>query len=154
MMRTINELVPLDYKPLTKDFIGFDDLFDTIFNTTRNTISAGGFPPYSIYTEEVDGDKSIHWYVKLALAGIPKEQVKATFKGNVLTIWNEKPETEVKANRKVIFTNIAERQFKFEKRISSDLEFVKANWEDGCLIIEFRTKEKKPEDEGFLQIEA
>jgi molecular chaperone IbpA len=152
MMETMNAPVPFNYKNLMRDFVGFDSLFDSIFNTQR-TLAQSGFPPYSIYTEEVGEEKTPHWFVKLALAGIPKEQVKATFKGNMLTIWNEKPETEVEANRKYLYNGIAERQFKFEKRISSDLEFVKAEWKDGCLVVEFKSKEKTPEDEGFLQIE-
>lgn len=139
---------------LTDNFIGFDDLFKEINYTLSRGIETS-FPPYDIYTEEVEvkesNTKEEHTFIKFALAGIPKDTLRVKFLDNILTVYNEKDEMSEKLpnNRKNVRLGIAQRSFKVTKHIDKSLEMVGAKYTDGCLIIEFK---KKPEPENIDQL--
>lgn len=154
------------FAKLTDRFIGFDDLFSEM-NATMNTKMDMGFPPYDIYTEDVDVfkqkgknadlHKETHTFIKFALAGIKKENIRVSFDDeNILTVYNEKDNSEEEkvtiGIRKNIRLGIAQRTFKITKTISKDLELVGASHEDGCLIIEFRKKEPTVVKSSFVEI--
>ena len=151
------------FAKLTDRFIGFDELFDQM-NMTMNSKMDMGFPPYDIYTEDVDVfkqkgknadlHKETHTFIKFALAGIPKDELRVKFEDNVLCVYNEKKETDnpFPNNRKNIRLGIAQRSFSVSKTISKDLELVGATHEDGCLIIEFRKKEPTAVKSSFVEI--
>ena len=93
------------FAKLTDRFIGFDDLFSEM-NATMNTKMDMGFPPYDIYTEDVpvsiknskgklvEEKVENHTFIKFALAGIKKSDIKVQFDENVLTVYNEKDNSE------------------------------------------------------------
>lgn len=149
---------------LTDQFIGFDDFFNKMDNVMNEKMDMG-FPPYDIYTEDVDvitqkgksveSHKENHTFIKFALAGIPKDELRVKFEDNVLYVYNEKKQTDnpFPNNRKNIRLGIAQRSFSVSKTISKDLELVGAKHEDGCLIIEFRKKEVKPKESSFVEIQ-
>lgn len=151
------------FSRLTDTFIGFDDLFDSM-ESAMNTKMDMGFPPYDIYTEDVDvitqkgksveSHKENHTFIKFALAGIPKDELRVKFEDNVLCVYNEKKETDnpFPNNRKNIRLGIAQRSFSVSKTISKDLELVGAKHEDGCLIIEFKKKEPAVTKSSFVEI--
>lgn len=155
------------FAKLTDRFIGFDELFDQM-NMTMNSKMDMSFPPYDIYTEDVpvsiknSKGKNVeekvenHTFIKFALAGIKKTDIKVQFDENVLTVYNEKDNSEeekvTNGIRKNIRLGIAQRTFKITKTISKDLELVGATHEDGCLIIEFRKKEPTVAQSAFVEI--
>jgi HSP20 family molecular chaperone IbpA len=154
-----------DIPQLTDRFIGFDDLFGQM-EMTMNSKMDMSFPPYDIYTEEVavvnqkgkiaEGHTETHTFIKFALAGIKKADIRVVFENNTLTVYNEKNEEDEKkvvaGIRKNIRLGIAQRKFKISKTISKDLELVGATHEDGCLIIEFKKKEIKEAKSQFIDI--
>lgn len=148
---------------LTDRFIGFDDFFTEMDNVMNAKMDVS-FPPYDIYTEDVqvfsqEGKKADvktenHTFIKFALAGIPKDELRVKFENNILYVYNEKKQNEnpLPNNRKNIRLGIAQRSFSVTKTISKDLELVGARHEDGCLIIEFRKKEVKKKEPNFIEI--
>ena len=137
---------------LTDSFIGFDDMFRSMDDILSSTSKMETFPPYDIYTEDVDvggKDESIkqtHTFIKFAIAGIKKDDIAVEFRDNVLRVFTEyKKDVDVvkdmeKHNRKYVRKGIAERSFSITKTIDKSLELVGAKYEDGCLIIEFQPR--------------
>ena len=135
---------------LSDSFIGFDDMFRDMDNILSSSFKEVGFPPYDIYTENVD--KETHTFISFAVAGIKKDDLAVEFKDNVLRVYTEyKKDEDVakdmeKSGRKYIRKGIAQRSFSITKTIDKSLELVGAKYEDGCLIIEFRKQDvKEPE---------
>ncbi len=149
---------------LTDRFIGFDDFFTEMDNVMNAKMDVS-FPPYDIYTEDVEvfnqeGKKAErttenHTFIKFALAGISKDELRVKFEDNILHVYNEKKPTDnpLPNNRKNIRLGIAQRNFSVTKTISKDLELVGAKHEDGCLIIEFKKKEIKKKETHFIEIQ-
>lgn len=153
------------FKPFTDNFIGFEKLFNQMNDTFNSTTKSDNFPPYDIYTEDVDvggKDEKIsenHTFIKFALAGISKDDIEVSFEDGLLTIqtkqidWKDRADEIESTNRKYIRKGIAERQFCVQKTISEDLEIVGAKWADGCLVIEFKPKIKLPKESKFIEIQ-
>lgn len=150
------------FTKLTDRFIGFDDLFNEM-NTAMNTKMDMGFPPYDIYTEEVevfnqkgkkaDLQKETHTFIEFALAGFDKEDLRVKYDDNVLNVYSEyKQSDESECPKKYIKKGIATRSFSITKTISKDLELVGATYKDGCLIIEFKKKEPTVSQSTFVEI--
>lgn len=149
---------------LTDQFIGFDDFFNKMNNVMNEKMDMG-FPPYDIYTQDVDvitqkgksaeSHKENHTFIKFAVAGIRKDDLAVEFKDNVLRVYTEykKDDDSEKELVKYIRKGIAERSFSITKTIDKSLELVGAKYEDGCLIIEFRKKEVKEPESKRIEIQ-
>ena len=143
---------------LSDAFIGFDDMFKDMDNILTSSFKEVGFPPYDIYTENVD--KETHTFISFAVAGIKKDDLAVEFKDNVLRVYTEykhdvaddAKEME-KVGRKYIRKGIAQRSFSITKTIDKSLELVGAKYEDGCLVIEFRKKEVKEPESKRIEIQ-
>lgn len=141
---------------LSDSFIGFDDMFKDMDNILTSSFKEVGFPPYDIYTQDVD--KENHTFIKFAVAGIRKDDLAVEFKDNVLRVYTEYKNDEIekemeKTNKKYIRKGIAERSFSITKTIDKSLELVGAKYEDGCLVIEFRKKEVKEPESKRIEIQ-
>ena len=146
---------------LAENFIGFDDLFGRMESALERGMDTS-FPPYDIYTEDVvvengkDAGTETHTFIKFALAGIPKDDLRVQFKDGILKVYTEKDEQKdpLPNNRKNIRLGIAQRSFCVTKTIDKSLEMVGAKYEDGCLYIEFKQKPApKAEDLGMIEIQ-
>lgn len=69
-------------------FSTFDSLLDEVFNDDffapsklNNLICSSSFPPADIYI-----DKGSNWHADIAVAGYSKDDIKASFKDNYLTL--------------------------------------------------------------------
>lgn len=142
---------------LSDSFIGFDDMFRDMDSILTSSFKEVGFPPYDIYTENVD--KETHTFILFAVAGIKKDDLAVEFKDNILRVYTEYKHDVVddakemeKTGRKYIRKGIAQRSFSITKTIDKSLELVGAKYEDGCLIIEFRKKEVKEPESKRIEI--
>ena len=142
---------------LADNFIGFDDMFRTMDDILSSTSKMDTFPPYDIYTEDVG--KENHTFIKLAVAGIKKEDLAVEFKNNTLRVFTEYKHDVVddakemeKTNRKYLRKGIAQRSFSMTKTVDKSLEMVGASYEDGCLIIEFKPAKKEEEKTSRVEI--
>ena len=141
---------------LSDAFIGFDDMFRDMDNILTSSFKEVGFPPYDIYTQDVN--KENHTFIKFAVAGIRKDDLAVEFKNNVLRVYTEYKNDEIekemeKTNKKYVRKGIAERSFSITKTIDNSLELVGAKYEDGCLVIEFRKKEVKEPESKRIEIQ-
>lgn len=141
---------------LSDAFIGFDDMFKDMDNILTSSFKEVGFPPYDIYTQDVD--KENHTFIKFAVAGIRKDDLAVEFKDNVLRVYTEYKDDAIEkhmkdTNKKYIRKGIAERSFSITKTIDKSLELVGAKYEEGCLIVEFRKKEVKEPESKRIEIQ-
>ena len=141
---------------LSDAFIGFDDMFRDMDNILTSSFKEVGFPPYDIYTQDVD--KENHTFIKFAVAGIRKDDLAVEFKDNVLRVYTEYKDDAIEkhmkdTNKKYIRKGIAERSFSITKTIDKSLELVGAKYEEGCLIVEFRKKEVKEPESKRIEIQ-
>lgn len=141
---------------LSDAFIGFDDMFRDMDNILTSSFKEVGFPPYDIYTQDVD--KENHTFIKFAVAGIRKDDLAVEFKDNVLRVYTEYKDDAIEkhmkdTNKKYIRKGIAERSFSITKTIDKSLELVGAKYEEGCLIVEFRKKEIKEPESKRIEIQ-
>ena len=70
----MNTLATLDRNRLTPYTVGFDSLFDRLFDTDFHTTS-GGFPPYNIVKND-----DYNYQIEMALAGYSKKDIDIELK--------------------------------------------------------------------------
>lgn len=150
-----------------RNFVGFTDFFVDLYDFDKN-IKDNTFPPYNIYTEEVQfvcthGKKSeikneIHTFIQLACAGYTKERLVVEFndKTCILTVTgnsytNSQISNDAKVEEKIwYYKGIADRSFKNSWKLSDKLEFVNCKFENGLLTLEFRNKDISKEDANHI----
>lgn len=124
-------------------WVGFDKFFkdlEEFWDFPKSSSST--YPPYNIVKKD---NKT---FVEVAVAGIPKKDIKIILKDGMLNIQHETKKEEVKEeNGKVLYRGIAQRAFNLSFKVSDDVIVNGANLEDGLLKIELEEpelEEKKP----------
>ena len=102
----MNTLATLDRNRLTPYTVGFDSLFDRLFDTDFHTTS-GGFPPYNIVKND-----DYNYQIEMALAGYSKKDIDIELKEGNLTISSKKLEEEIDENTTMVHKGISHRSFK------------------------------------------
>tara|TARA_B100001778_G_C18601620_1_gene637514 strand:+ start:125 stop:562 length:438 start_codon:yes stop_codon:yes gene_type:complete len=139
----MNRLTTLDINKLTPYAVGFDRVFDNMFNYIEHqTSSTGGYPPYNIVR---NGEK---FQIEIALAGVKKEDLTITVAEGVLTIEHDTKDGDVESNSfEWLHKGIAQRKFKRNFTLSDDIVVQGSRMENGMLYIELERivpEEKKP----------
>ena len=125
-------------KPIfSNSFIGFDTLFNDMYRL-QNIDRGSGYPPYNMTKKENT------YELKMAVAGISKEDLDVVREKNILTIKgcsidDSKDET--------IYKGIASRNFKRSFNLADDIEIKDAKLKDGMLTIKMERivpEEDKP----------
>lgn len=133
--------------------VGMDSIFnDFPSNYLRLGIQQSGWPRANILettsTEDVRaGNRS--YLLELALAGIPKKDIKISVLDNILTVAYEKDDvtgTDPRGDRQYIHQEVAYRSFNRSWKLGPDIQVGKAGYEDGVLTINFtRVAPEEPE---------
>ena len=139
----MNRLTTLDINKLTPYAVGFDRVFDNMFNyIEHNASSTGGYPPYNIVR---NGEK---FQIEIALAGVAKDDLTLTVAEGVLTIEHNPKDGEVDHDQfQWLHKGIAQRSFKRNFTLSDDIFVKGSRMENGMLYIELERiipEEKKP----------
>ena len=139
----MNRLTTLDINKLTPYAVGFDRVFDNMFNYIEHqTSSMGVYPLYNIL---INGEK---FQIQIALAGVKKEDLTITVAEGVLTIEHDTKDGDVESNSfEWLHKGIAQRKFKRNFTLSDDIIVQGSRMENGMLYIELERivpEEKKP----------
>jgi len=124
-MRTV------DFSPLYRSSVGFDNLFNLIENASRGEQKNGGYPPYNI--EAFDKDR---YQITLAVAGFSSEHLDIQTKQNRLTIKGTQDQ-EIKG-RTFLHQGIAGRNFERTFELADHVKVVGADLKNGLLIIDLQ----------------
>ena len=125
-------------KPIfSNSFIGFDTLFDDMYRL-QNIDRGSGYPPYNMTKKENT------YELKMAVAGISKEDLDVVREKNILTI---KGSSIDDSKDETIYKGIANRNFKRSFNLADDIEIKDAKLKDGMLTIKMERivpEEDKP----------
>jgi len=125
----------LDFSPLMRSAIGFDDLFRMAEkNFTKGFDNADlAYPPYNIEKLGEDG-----YRITMALAGFSEGDINVTLEGDTLTVAGNTSETEEEATKEFIHRGIATRAFSRKFQLADTVKVGGASFDNGLLHIELQ----------------
>ena len=107
-----------------KNSIGWDDYFESFWNTNTNA----NYPPYNIVHVN-----NVESRLEIALAGFKKKEVKVYTEHGKLHVEGKKEE---KKESEYVHRGMAQRSFERSWQLSEDVEIKKVSFEDGLLTVE------------------
>lgn len=131
--------------PLYKMSVGFDRLFDDMFQNP-SFASTGGYPPYNV-AKITDNDGDVVYEIVLAVAGFKEDDISITLENDQLHITGESPVLDHGDHYEYLHKGIAERKFTRSFKLAKNVEVRSAKLEDGILTVELEQlvpEEKKP----------
>ena len=134
-----NNLTTLDKNKFIPYSIGFDNLFDRLFDMDLE--SSSSYPPYNI--SKVDDNNYI---IEMALAGFNKDDIEIELADSELTVRSKKREDSNK-DVNLIHQGISHRSFNRKFTLSEEILVKNAEMKNGMLIIKlekFIPENKKP----------
>ncbi len=134
-----NNLTTFDINKFIPYSIGFDNLFDRLFDIDLE--SSNSYPPYNI--SKVDDNKYI---IEMALAGFNKDDIEIELADSELTVRSKKREDSNK-DVNLIHQGISHRSFNRKFTLSEEILVKNAEMKNGMLIIKlekFIPENKKP----------
>ena len=134
-----NNISTIDKTKFMPFSVGFDDLFDRLFEMDLNSSS---YPPYNIVKND-----DYNYTIEMALAGFSRNQIEvehADSKLNVRSLINEKISPN---STNLIHQGISQRSFVRKFTLSDEILVKNAEMKDGMLIISLERlipEHKKP----------
>ena len=122
-----NNISTIDRNRLTPFTVGFDQLFDKIFDLENNSVS---FPPYNI-TKDDEYNYTIH----MALAGYNKKDINIELVEGELNVSSSKQEEKNSESLNLIHKGISNKNFIRKFTISDEVHVRNAEMKDGMLYI-------------------
>ena len=126
----------------TTRVLGFEPLFDRLQRLSEASDRSSSYPPYNI---RKDGN---HFAIEIAVAGLTKNDINIELADGILTVSYDGPNTEVVNDKnEVVYHGIAQRAFKQQFTLSSDVVVQGADLINGLLTINLEKiipDEKKP----------
>ena len=116
----------LNYAPLTRFAVGFEDLFREMDKLSLNS-SNTAYPPYNIVS--VDENK---FQIEVAVAGFTEKELDITLENGVLTIAGEMADD---IERTYVHKGIAMRNFTRTFRLATHIEVEGADFKNGLLTV-------------------
>jgi len=118
----------LDFSPLFRSSIGFDQVFDMIENAARIQ-HVENWPSYDI---EKTGEN--RYRITMAVAGFSADELDMTKQANTLVVSGRKAGTE--DGKQVLYRGIATRSFQRRFQLADYVEVASASLTDGLLTID------------------
>lgn len=130
---------PFGFSRLTKDTIGFDEIFKRLSSFTENLPKIPTYPPYNI--KKTDENTYV---IELAVAGFGKQDIELTLDNGVLII---KGQIEGEDPNEYIFKGIANRAFTRSFTLADTVKVQNAELLNGMLKIileKYIPEDRKP----------
>ena len=134
-----NNLTTFDKNKFTPYSIGFDNLFDRLFEMDID--SSNSYPPYNI--SKINDN---NYFIEMALAGFNKSDIEIELADGELTVKSNKKDSS-DTNTSLIHQGISRRSFIRKFTLSEEILVKNAEMKDGMLIIKlekFVPESKKP----------
>ena len=129
---------PSDLEKALGITVGFDSMFEKLFDDVERNGNITGFPPYNIRKDQDD-----LYTIEMAVAGFSKDDLEAELKDGVLTV---RSKTE-KEDGEYLHRGIAKRSFSKSFTLADDMIIKSADLVNGMLTINLERiipEEKKP----------
>lgn len=121
-------------------FLGFDNLFDNLYQFNDNQNDRQTYPPYNVVKKDDN-----HYLIEVAVAGFKSEDIDLTLEKGILTVEGRKKDEDT---NEYIRKGISARSFKRNFTLADTIEVVGADVVDGLLLIGLENKvpeEDKPQ---------
>ena len=135
-----NTITNIDKQRFTPFTVGFDDLFDRLFDMEVNTSS--GYPPYNIIKSD-----DYNYHIEIAVAGFNKDQIEVELSDGVLTVRSKIKDHKASETQNAIHQGISQRNFVRKFTLSDEIRVKSADLNDGMLKIKLEKvipEHKKP----------
>ena len=135
-----NTITNIDKQRFTPFTVGFDDLFDRLFDMEVNTSS--GYPPYNIIKSD-----DYNYHIEIAVAGFNKDQIEVELSDGVLTVRSKIKDHKANETKNIIHQGISQRHFVRKFTLSDEIRVKSADLNDGMLKIKLEKvipEHKKP----------
>lgn len=109
--------------------------FDKMIDNALEVVDSLSFPPYDSYVK--DG-KNI---IEMAVAGYPKDSINIKVEGSYLVVEGAKQPSPVEDN-KFYHKGVSRKAFKARFKLSSTLDNIDAEYNNGILVISLESKNK------------
>jgi molecular chaperone IbpA len=121
----------LDFTPLYRASVGFDQLLKSLDSANRVEQSAPGYPPYNI--EKVSDEA---YRIVMAVAGFGEGDLDVTAKENSLVISGRKEKAEEDSEGRYLHRGIATRAFERRFDLADHIKVTGAKLENGVLSVD------------------
>jgi len=132
---------PFGFSRLTKDTIGFDDIFKRLASFSETLPKISTYPPYNI---RKTGENT--YVIEVAVAGFGKQDIELTLENKILTVKGQI--TGDDASNDYIFKGIANRAFTRAFTLADTVKVQNAELLNGMLKVwleRFISEDKKPQ---------
>ncbi len=119
----------LDFAPLYRATVGFDQIADLMDRVLTDTTSTNSYPPYNIEKTADDA-----YRISIAVAGFSDADLSVEVKENALIVSARKAEED--ADRKYLHRGIATRAFERRFHLADHVRVTGASHADGMLNID------------------
>lgn len=133
-----SSISPSDLEKALGITVGFDSMFDRLFEDVERNGNATGFPPYNIRK-----DNENIYTIEMAVAGFSKDDIEIELKEGILKISSKNDQEE----GEYLHRGIAKRAFSRSFTLSDDILVKEADLVNGMLTINLERiipEEKKP----------
>ena len=133
-----SSISPSDLEKALGITVGFDSMFDRLFEDVERNGNATGFPPYNIRK-----DNENIYTIEMAVAGFSKDDIEIELKEGILKICSKNDQEE----GEYLHRGIAKRAFSRSFTLSDDILVKEADLVNGMLTINLERiipEEKKP----------
>ena len=134
-----NTLSTIDKTKLMPFTVGFDDLFDRLFDLND---SSSGYPPYNISKTD-----DLNYVIEMALAGFNKKDIEIELSDGNLTVKSLTDSEDLNTSSNFIHKGISQRSFVRKFTLSDEIRVKNAELTDGMLRINLEKlipEHKKP----------
>ena len=134
-----NNLTTIDTNRLMPLTVGFDQLFDKLFDLENNS---KGFPPYNITKSD-----DYNYIIEMALAGYNKKDIEIELVEGELSISSKKADEKNLLDFDIIHKGISNKNFVRKFALSDEVHVKNAEMKDGMLYISLERiipENKKP----------
>ncbi len=134
-----NTFTTIDKNRFTPFTVGFDELFDRLFDTNLNTDS---YPPYNILKSD-----ECNYTIEIAVAGFNKDQIEIELSDGELLIRSKSKDNKTSELKNLIHHGISNRSFIRKFTLSDEIHVKNADLKDGMLRIKLEKvipENKKP----------
>lgn len=119
-----------DMTPLYRSTIGFDRLFNDLFDSVSK-LEGSGYPPYNIEARDEN-----NYLITLAVAGFAESDLEVELSEQTLSISGRKADQEDDSTRQFLHQGIAGRSFERRFQLAEHVRVTGASLENGLLQIE------------------
>lgn len=150
---TRNKLVPAifdrtAFEPLMKNSVGFDSMFDRLFEDFLPAVNSVQYPPYNIRR---DGDHTV--VIEMALAGYSEDDIDMTIEdGNILVVRGGKVSDIDDNSANYVYRGVAARKFERKFALADGAEITAATLKRGMLYVTVQTHEPEAEEPKRIAI--